>query len=769
MCDLFQPSYVTLASLELCLEVRAHQLSRELGPHNLGAEAEDVHVVVLDTLVRRVGVVADGCSDSDELVGRHGSPDAGATDEHPSVRLARKHGFAELLREIGVIDARLGSVDTQVQRLVADLTDSLDDRGPELDPPMIESDRDTHRAGTLPPMTEHERWRELGQQLRVDSVRAAAVTNSGHPTSSMSAADLMAVLVDKYLRYDFGNPDDPRNDHLVFSKGHASPLVYAIFKAVGAISDEELLTFRKVGSRLEGHPTPVLPWVDVATGSLGQGFPIAVGIALAGKRLDRLPYHVWALCGDSETAEGSMWEGFEHAAHGELDNLTAIIDVNRLGQRGETMLGWDTDAYVRRLEAFGWKAIAIDGHDVEAIDLAFAEAVNTTACPTAIVARTVKGKGVAAVEDKGGFHGKALDDAEAAIEELGGIRNLRIDVAKPEADGRPHEFPSGELELPRYQPGDDVATRKAYGDALTALGVARGDVVALDGEVSNSTFAEIFAAAHPERYFEMYIAEQQMVAAAVGMQVRGWKPFASTFAAFLTRAYDFVRMAAVSRANVRLCGSHAGVSIGEDGPSQMGLEDLAAFRAVHGSTVLYPSDPNQTAQLVAQMADQDGIVYLRTTRAATPVIYEPGERFVIGGARVVRSSEQDDVAIVAAGITLHAALEAADALEEEGIAARVIDLYSVKPIDGDTLRAAAEATGGRLVVAEDHWAEGGLGEAVLSVFAEAEERPRVVHLAVREMPGSGKPAELLAEAGIDAAGIAGAARTLVGAAEAVRE
>jgi transketolase len=635
---------------------------------------------------------------------------------------------------------------------------------------MIERYRDTHRAGTLLRMTEHERWQELGQQLRVDSIRAAAVTSSGHPTSSMSAADLMAVLVDKYLRYDFENADDPRNDHLVFSKGHASPLLYAIYKAVGAISDEELLTFRKLGSPLEGHPTPVLPWVDVATGSLGQGLPIAVGIALAGKRLDRLPYHVWALCGDSETAEGSMWEAFEHAAHEGLDNLTAVLDVNRLGQRGETMLGWDVDTYMRRLEAFGWKAIAIDGHDVEAIDVAFAEAVNTEARPTAIVARTIKGKGVAAVEDKGGFHGKALDDPEPAIEELGGLRDLRIQVAKPELDGRPHTFPTEELRLPRYELGSEVATRKAYGDALAALGAARGDVVALDGEVSNSTYAEIFAQAHPERYFEMYIAEQQMVAAAVGMQVRGWKPFASSFAAFMTRAYDFVRMAAVSRASLSLCGSHAGVSIGEDGPSQMALEDLAAFRAVHGSTVLYPSDGNQTAQLVAQMADRDGIVFLRTTRAATPVIYEPDERFEIGGARVVRSSEEDDITLVGAGITLHEALKAADALEEDGIAARVIDLYSVKPIEDGALRAAAEATGGRLVVAEDHWPEGGLGEAVLSVFADAEERPRMVHLAVREMPGSGKPAELLAEAGVDADAIAGAARRLVGAvAEAVRE
>jgi transketolase len=614
-------------------------------------------------------------------------------------------------------------------------------------------------------MDEPDFWRELGQQLRVDSVRAAAVTKSGHPTSSMSAADLMAVLLAKHLHYDFDHPDDARNDHLVFSKGHASPLLYSIFKAAGAITDDELLTFRKFGSRLEGHPTPIIPWVDVATGSLGQGLPYGVGIALAGKRLDQLPYRVWVLCGDSEMAEGSMWEAFEHAAFEELDNLTAIIDVNRLGQRGETMHGWDLESYVTRAEAFGWHAIAIDGHDPEAIDRAYTEAAATTGRPTVIVAKTVKGKGVKAVENKEGMHGKALDDPEEAIEELGGIRNLTVEVAKPEVEGEPHAFEAtGSPERPAYTVGEEVATRKAYGDALAAVGGARGDVVALDGEVSNSTYAEIFAAAHPERYFEMYIAEQQMVAAAVGMQVRGWKPFASSFAAFFTRAYDFVRMAAVSRADIKLCGSHAGVSIGEDGPSQMGLEDLAAFRAVHGSTVLYPSDANQTASLVETMVDLDGIVYLRTTRAATPVIYESGDDFEVGGSRVARSSDDDEVTIVAAGITLHEGLKAADTLADEGLNARVIDLYSVKPVDHETLRLAAESTDGRFVVAEDHWAEGGLGEAVLSSFADSDERPRVVHLAVREMPTSGTPAELLAAAGIDAEHIAQAARTLVGAA-----
>jgi transketolase len=615
-------------------------------------------------------------------------------------------------------------------------------------------------------MNETQLWRELGQQLRVDSIRSSAVPKSGHPTSSMSAADLMAVLLAKYLHYDFDAPDDPRNDHLVFSKGHASPLLYSMYKAAGAITDEELLTFREFGSRLQGHPTPAIPWVDVATGSLGQGLPFGVGISLAGKNLDRLPYRVWVLCGDSEMAEGSMWEAFEHAAYYKLDNLTAIIDVNRLGQRGETMHGWDLDSYANRARAFGWNAIEIDGHDVEAIDRAFSEAISTEGVPTVIVAKTLKGKGVKEVENKPNWHGKALDDPEQAIEELGGERNIAVDVAKPELEGEPHRFEEGPLELPAWELGEEVATRLAYGEALVAVGAANGKVVALDGEVSNSTYAELFAKAYPERYFELFIAEQQLVAAAVGLQVRGWVPFASTFAAFFTRAYDFIRMAAISQANIRLCGSHAGVSIGEDGPSQMALEDLAMMRAVHGSTVLYPCDANQTAKLVAQMAERKGIVFLRTTRAATPVVYGADEEFPVGGARVLR--EGDDLAIVGAGITLHESLKAADRLESEGISARVIDLYSVKPVDGETLRAAAEATGGRVLTVEDHWSEGGIGDAVLEALSDGETPARVVRLAVREMPGSGKPAELLAAAGIDADHIVEAARALVGAAVGAR-
>lgn len=603
-------------------------------------------------------------------------------------------------------------------------------------------------------------WESLAQQLRVDSVRVAAQAKSGHPTSSMSAADLASVLLSDYLRYDLERRDAPNNDHLVFSKGHASPLIYSMLKAAGVIDEEEFLTYRSIGSRLEGHPVPNLPTVDVATGSLGQGLPIAVGIALAGKRLDQLPYRVWVFCGDSEMAEGSMWEAAEHAAYWNLDNLTAIIDVNRLGQRGETMYGWDTSAYAARLQAFGWNTIEIDGHDVGAINTAYQEAVSTEGRPTAIIARTMKGRGASAVENKEGFHGRPLEDAETAITELGGSTGATVTVQIPANSVQANVFkvtPSGGL--PKYEIGSRMATRRAYGDALAAVGSRRGDIVALDGEVSNSTHADIFGKAHPDRFFECYIAEQQAVAAAVGMQVRGWTPYVSTFAAFLTRAYDFIRMAAVSRANLRLSGSHAGVSIGEDGPSQMALEDIAMMRAINGSTVLYPSDGNQTAQLVAAMADIDGISYIRTTREATPILYEPDEIFRVGGSRVLRSSDDDKLTIVAAGITVHESLKAVDAMAADGINVRLIDLYSVKPIDAATLEAAASDTG-TIMTVEDHWAEGGIGDAVLGALGGLRNPPRVIKIAVQGMPGSGKPADLLSQAGIDAAHIEAAARLL---------
>ncbi|MEV7391409.1 transketolase [Streptomyces sp. NPDC091215] len=602
---------------------------------------------------------------------------------------------------------------------------------------------------------------ELAQQLRVDSVRAAAAAESGHPTSSMSAADLMAVLLAHHLRYDFERPTHPGNDRFVLSKGHASPLLYAAYKAVGAIDDAELLTFRRLGSHLEGHPTPRrLPWVETATGSLGQGLPVGVGIALSGKRLEHGRYRVWVVCGDSELAEGSVWEAAEHAGYEHLDNLTMIVDVNRLGQRGPTRHGHDLDAYARRFRAFGWHTVEIDGHDVDAVDRAYVEAASTPGQPTVILARTRKGRGVASVEDREGMHGKPLPDPEEAVAELGGIRDLRVHVKEPPAARALHSVPTGPLELPRYDKGDQVPTRDSFGKALVAIGTARADVVALDGEVGDSTRTELFGKEHPDRYFEFYIAEQQLVAAAVGMATRGWVPYAATFAAFLTRAHDFVRMASVSGSGINLVGSHAGVSIGQDGPSQMGLEDLAMFRSVYGSTVLYPCDANQTARLVATMAGLDGIRYLRTSRGATPVIYGPDEEFPVGGSKVLRSSDEDRLTVIAAGVTLHEALKAADALAEDDIRIRVVDLYSVKPVDRHTLHRAAEDTGCLLTV-EDHHEEGGLGDAVAEAFADGRPVPRLVRLAVRTMPGSAAPDQQLHAAGIDAEAIAAAGRLLV--------
>jgi transketolase len=601
--------------------------------------------------------------------------------------------------------------------------------------------------------------RELAQQLRVDAIRAAAAAGSGHPTSGMSAADLMAVLFSKYLRYDFDAPEHKANDHLVFSKGHASPLLYALYKAAGAIEDSELLSFREFGSRLQGHPTPEIPWVDVATGSLGQGLPIAVGIATAGARLEKADFRTWVLCGDSELAEGSMWEAFEHAGFAGLANLIAIVDVNRLGQRGPTMHEWDTSKLAARAAACDWHVQEIDGHDFEAIDAAYAAALDADR-PAVIFARTKKGSGVAAVEDQPGWHGKPLADPEAAIGELGGLRDVRVEVQSP-PEARPFEIERAPVQRPGYEVGEKVATRGAYGDALAWLGSVDERVVALDGEVGNSTYAERFAAAHPDRFFEMYIAEQQMVASAIGMQTRGWKPFASSFGAFLSRAYDFVRMGAISGADLKLCGSHVGVSIGADGPSQMALEDIASLRAVLGSVVLYPCDPNQTVALLEAMREHRGVSYIRTTREKTPVIYGPDQSFEIGGSQTVRSGEDDAITLIGAGITLHECLAAADALADKGIAARVIDLYSVKPVDAETVLRAARETGA-LVTVEDHWAEGGIGETVAGVLAENGVATKLTRLAVSERPGSGPPEALLAAAGIDAEHIVAAAERALG-------
>jgi transketolase len=605
-------------------------------------------------------------------------------------------------------------------------------------------------------------WRELAAQLAVDSIRATTAAGSGHPTSSMSAAELVAVLFADHLRTDVGDPRAVGNDRFVMSKGHAAPLLYAALKAIGAITDDELLSLRRLGSPIQGHPAPVpgLPWVDVATGSLGQGLAIGLGMAFA-LRLDGSPGRVWVLLGDSEMAEGSVWEAMEAAAFHGVDDLIAVLDLNRLGQRGPTMHGWNADVFRDRALAFGWHAIEVDGHDVAAIDAAYREA-ETASGPTLVIARTEKGHGVSFLADQEGWHGKALsgEQADEAIAELGGARSTTITPPKPE--------PWIPLELGRLETGEPpvyeamIATRKAFGEALAWLAGHRPDIVVLDGEVGNSTYTEDVQAVAPERFLQMYIAEQAMIGAQVGLQALGKTAWSATFGAFLTRAADVIRMATVSRADLRLCGSHAGVSIGEDGPSQMALEDLAMMRALNGSTVLYPADGASTVALVRSMSELPGISYLRTTREATPVLYGPDEAFPIGGSKTLRSGPADRVALVGAGVTLHGCLAAADELSAAGIDARVIDAYSIKPIDAPTLRRALDETG-IVVVVEDHRVEGGLGDAVLDALAATGSLSgRVLKLGVTDMPGSGTPEELRAWAGIDAGSITGRVRREMG-------
>jgi transketolase len=601
----------------------------------------------------------------------------------------------------------------------------------------------------------------LANQLRVDSIRMSTAAGSGHPTSSLSAADLMAVLLARHLRVDWADPGHRRNDHLIFSKGHASPLLYAMFKAAGVVSDEELMTrYRRVGSPWMGHPTPALPWVDVATGSLGQGLPAGVGIALAGEFLERSDYQVWVLCGDSEMAEGSMWEALDKAGHFGLANLTAIVDVNQLGMRGPTALGWDLDQYAARVRSFGCRAVTVDGHDVAMVDAALREAREDGA-PTVVLARTVKGRGVSELEDQCGWHGKPLPEemATRAIDALGGRTDLGVPTMPPQRATPAPCAPTGPIAMPRYPVGRPVATRAAYGQTLAALG-ADPRVVVVDAEVGNSTHAELFEARHPDRYFDVFTSEQQMVAAAVGLSVRGFIPYAATFAAFLTRAHDFIRMTAITQADIRLAGSHAGVEVGPDGSSQMALEDIAMMRAVHGSTVLYPSEATSTVALTAAMRDLPGISYLRTTRGAYPVLYPADERFPIPGAKTVRVSVEDEVTLIGAGVTVHNCLRAAELLAQAGVPARVLDAYTIKPLDIAGISAAVTATGNRVVIAEDHHPEGGLGDTVLAALAAHGVPVRARHLAVRVMPSSGTADELMAEAGIAAEDVVAAALSL---------
>ena len=592
-------------------------------------------------------------------------------------------------------------------------------------------------------MTGTETLEQLARLIRYFILVSTTEAGSGHPSSSLSATELMTgLLFGGTFRFDPDQPLHPNNDRLIFSKGHASPLFYAIWAAAGAVAGQELMALRKFGSPLEGHPTVAFRYTEASTGSLGQGLSIGLGMALNAKYLDKLPYRTYVLLGDSEMAEGSVWEAMELAAYYKLGNLVGIIDVNRLGQRGETMYGHDLAVYEKNVSFFGGGPIIIDGHFPSSVLAAYEKALQIMDRPIMIIARTIKGKGVSFIEDKNGWHGKALkkEELSRALEELGPIdKKIRGQISRPQ-DLKPAAKAPQKIRAVSYTGDKPVATRHAYGSALTRISPQFPDMVVLDGEVSNSTFSELFKAVHPDRFFEMYIAEQNMAGAALGLSIRGRIPFVSTFAAFLTRAFDQIRMSPSSNANIKFCGSHAGVSIGEDGASQMGLEDIAMFRAVLHSTVLYPSDAVSAEKLVEEAARHKGIVYIRTTRKDTPIIYRNDEAFRIGGSKVLRSNRTDAAAIVAAGITLHETLKAYEELKAQGIFIRVIDLYSIKPIDTATLREAAEDTKA-IVTVEDHFPEGGLGEAVLSALAG--QNVPVHSLAVRKMPKSGKPDELL--------------------------
>jgi transketolase len=589
-----------------------------------------------------------------------------------------------------------------------------------------------------------EKLRKLATLIRYHILMMTTEAGSGHPTSSLSATELMSCLLfGGVFRFDVDHPKAPNNDRLIFSKGHASPLFYALWAAAGELTEKDLLTYRKFGSPLEGHPTVAFPFAEAATGSLGQGLSIGVGMALNAKCLDKLPYRTYVLLGDSEMAEGSQWEAMEIAAYYKLGNLVGVLDVNRLGQRGETMYGWDLNAYEKRISSFGWKTILLDGHSIPDILAAYEEAFRGTDQPVMLIGKTIKGKGVSFIENRNGWHGKALkkEECDRALKELGEVdKSVQGKISLPDdlkpKEGSPHGIPK-KIDYPADKP---VPTRKAYGNALARIFPQFPHLVSLDGEVSNSTYAEIFKEADPDRFFEMYIAEQNMVGAALGLSRRGKIPFVSTFAAFFTRAFDQIRMAQYSDPNIKFVGSHAGVSIGEDGPSQMGLEDLAIFRAILDSVVLYPSDAVSTEKLVEEAAKHDGIVYIRTTRQETPILYRPDESFKIGGSKVLRKSDRDVATVIGAGVTLHEALEAYESLKEEGILIRIIDLYSIKPVDETILREAASATPS-IITVEDHYAEGGIGEAVKSALATSP--VPIYSLSVRKKPKSGKPQELL--------------------------
>ena len=595
--------------------------------------------------------------------------------------------------------------------------------------------------------------KQKATNLRIHSIISTSEAGSGHPTTCLSAADIVSALFFHAMRYDTADAQNPNNDRFILSKGHAAPLLYAAYAEAGIIPTEKLRTLRQIDSILEGHPTPRFEWTEVATGSLGQGLSLGLGMALNGKYLDASDYRVYVLLGDGETAEGGVWEAAALASHYKLNNLIGIVDVNALGQSQRTMYAFDIDTYCQRFEAFGWQTIGIDGHDLDEILPALDQAKASTEKPTMIVAKTFKGKGVSFLENADNWHGKALaqgEELDKALAELGPLQlNLSTQIESPSAIVVNGDRSIGtECEPPDYPPDEEMATRSGYGVGLAKLGSVNPSVVALDGDTKNSTYAEQFMELHPNRYFEMFIAEQNLVGAGIGLAKRGKIPFVSTFAAFLSRAYDQIRMSAISQANIKYAGSHCGVSIGEDGPSQMGLEDIAMFRAIPGAAVLYPSDAVAAERLVAEAAAHEGIVYLRTSRPKTALLYDAAESFPIGGCKVIRKSGEDKVTVVAAGVALHEALKAHEVLAQDGIAIRVIDLYSIKPIDAEALQTAASETNNTLITVEDHYPEGGLGDAVLD--AVATQGVYVHKLAVTGMPRSGKPEELLEYHGISA-------------------
>ena len=610
--------------------------------------------------------------------------------------------------------------------------------------------------------------KNVATQLRIDSIQSTSEAGSGHPTSCMSAAEIMAALFFAEMRFDPHDPRHPGSDRFVLSKGHAAPILYAAWAEAGAFDRAELVKLRRFDSDLEGHPTPRLPFVDVATGSLGQGICAAIGISLNARRI-KSDYRTYVLLGDGESAEGSVWEAADVGAVDKLDNLCGITDVNALGQSRPTMWQHDMEQFERRWRAFGWHPIVVDGHDMEAILDAFEEARRTKGQPTMILARTIKGKGVTFVEGKDGWHGKAFkkgDELDRALAELEKqfvprINVVNVDLArqipKPPATPREDDKPKP-IAPPSYKVGDKVATREAYGTAIAKLGEADARVVALDADVKNSTFSEKFEKVAPDRFYQNFIAEQVMVGASMGLATRGAIPFPSTFACFLARAADFIRMAAISQVGIKMAGSHAGISIGEDGPSQMALEDLAVCRTQPNIAVLYPCDAVSTERLVALAAYHPGPVYIRTSRPQTPVTYGNDETFAIGGLKVLRHSAGDVATVIGGGVTVFEALKAYEALKASGTSIRVIDLYSVAPVDKDALVAAARATGGHLITVEDHYAAGGIGDAVAEAVADA--GFQVHRLAVREIPRSGKPDELLDRFGISARHITEAVRAV---------